>query len=333
MTIKDIAKLANVSITTVSMIINNKDKNISEATREKVLKIIKEHNYVPNSVARSMVTKKSNLLGLIIPDITNPYFADMARSIEDVANELGYNVILCNADDNPVKELEYINLLKEKLIDGLVIVPVALSNHEEINNLRKNNIPVVVLDRKTQEETSGVICFDNIEAGYMATKHLLENGHRRIGCITGPDGNESVRERLIGYEQALNEYSLSFDSSLIFDGDYKFEGGEKAMKQLLNCNVTAVFSLNDLMAIGAYRSIYEANLKIPQDISIIGIDDLYLSTVITPALSTIKQPASEMGIASVNMLDDIIKKKNNNEDFIKFSPVLIKRSSVLKINQ
>lgn len=333
MTIKDIAKLAKVSVTTVSLVLNNKDDNIRKETRDRVLKVIKENNYVPNSVARSMITKKSNIIGLIIPDITNLYFAEIARSVESASKKLSYNVIVCNADDNPTTEAEYIRILKEKHVDGLIIVPAALSNHEELQKLRSEGYPLVILDRKTEEENEAVVCFNNFEAGYMATTHLLNLGHKNIACVTGPKGNMSSIERLAGYKAALNKSKVQINDQIIVEGDYRIESGEVAANSLIdNHDISAIFAFNDMMAYGVYRSIHSHSLLIPSDISVIGIDDLMLSTVVSPSLTTIKQPASKMGSASVDLLESIIRGVNKTT-YQEFDPLLICRDSVKDVSK
>lgn len=328
MTIKDIARLSNVSITTVSLIINHKDENISSVTRERVLKIIEEYNYIPNSVARSMITKKSSILGLVIPDITNMYFAEMARKAEDVAKELGYNMVLCNSDEDPKEELEYIRLLKEKHIDGLILVSTALSKHKDLPHLEDKNFPIVILDRKTKKDNKNIVCFDNKKAGYIGIKHLIEHGHTRIGCITGPSDNNSSSERVEGCRKAFEEYGLDYSNLVQYIGDYRYTSGETGAIELINnSNVTAIFALNDMMALGAYKGIYHLGYEIPRDISVIGIDDLFLSEIVTPSLTTVRQPGVDMGEAAVRMLNDIIK-ESNTVDIRMFEPKLIKRKSV-----
>ncbi len=332
-TIKDIAKMADVSTTTVSMVINNKANHISQDTIVRVMKVIKDTNYIPNGFARSMVTKKSHLIGLIIPDITNPYFAEMARHIEMEANAKGYNVILCNSDDEIENELKYIRLLKEKNIDGLILVSASLSLHSEVKELEANNIPVVILDRVKQYEKEHIIIFDNRKAGYMATDYLISQGHEHIACLIGPLGNDSTQERLLGHKKALLTHNYRANTERVFEGDYKVEGGYKAMKEILKTDATAVFVFNDYMAIGAYKAIYEANLSVPEDISIIGIDNLYLSSIINPQLTTIEQPAALMGEAAVKMLHQVIKGHDSYDKKACFDPKLIVRDSVKLIRE
>jgi LacI family transcriptional regulator len=331
MTIKDIARLAKVSITTVSLILNGKDQNIREETRQRVLKVVNEHNYRPNSVARSMITKKSKILGLIIPDVTNQYFAEMARAAESTAKELGYSIILCNTDENPDTEAQYVQLLREKQADGLILVSTALSDYKELEQIRREKYPVVILDRRTYDENDSVVCFDNIAAGRMAVEYLIQNGHKHIGCITGPQNNPSSIDRYTGFCQAMEAAGLSYTKEQVIEGDYQVKSGEDGIEKILGrSKITAVFCLNDMMAYGAYKGCHKHNLQIPEDISINSIDDDILSSVIIPALTTIKQPGVEMCTTAVKMLIKEIEDKEDYDKFINFNPILIERESVMK---
>jgi len=328
-TIKDIAKLANVSITTVSRVINNKTEGVSEETRERILQLVKEHEYQPNAIARGLVTKKTKTLGLIIPDITNPFFPDIARGVEDSAHIYGYNVFLCNTDDNLDKESEYINALKEKYVDGIIFTSSSIPKQEHIKELIKSGIPIVIMDRRIESDDIYGVFLDNYEGGYIATKHLIDLGHKKIGCITGPLYSKSARERLEGYKGCLNENGLEYDESIVFEGDYKINSGITGSEKLLNLNkkISAIFVCNDLMAYGSYKTIRSRGYKIPDDISIIGFDDIYLSQILEPQLTTIRQPAYDMGLTAARMLIKLIEGEKLNRKIINFKPKLIIRQS------
>lgn len=326
-TIYDVAKLAQVSVTTISKILNHKDYDISEETRQRVLDVIKEMNFTPNGLARSLVTKKTNVLGLLIPDISNQYFADMARGVEDGANRLGYNVMLCNTDENSNKQQEYLNILKGRCTDGLIIVPIAGSETVFSSDFEMEK-PFVVLDR-VYEKSKGIyqVKFDNVSGGYLATKYLIEKGHDRIGLISGPSTDRTVKDRLKGYKKALKEYGLKYDKSIVYIGNYKYASGVDGAKYLLKTDITAIFALNDLMACGAYKAITSVGLKIPEDISVIGYDDVILSDILDPPLTTISQPKYEMGKVAATML--INQLKNVEQEYERcFEPELIERNSV-----
>ena len=327
-TIRDIAKKAGVSITTVSKIINKKDEDISDETREKVIKIINEYNYVPSALATGLVTKKTNTIGLLVPDISNAFFAEVARGVEDGANGRGYNLILCNTDDDPDKEIQYLNVLKVKHVDGIVFLSAVLSNHSAIMQLNKAGFPVVVLDRTLDDESIMAVYLDNFTGGYMAAKHLAEFGHKRIGCITGPLKNKPAKQRFCGYKKALEEMHIEFDEDLVYEGNFKTSGGEWGAKKLLKAGATAIFACNDMMACGAYKVIQEQGLRIPEDVSVVGFDDTFMSEILTPPLTSVKQPTYDMGIASAAMLIKRIKGEKLENTKMEFKPVLSIRKSV-----
>lgn len=328
-TIYDIAKAADVSITTISKILNNKDQDISEKTREKVLNIMNEMNYKPNAVARSLVTKKTNVIGLLIPDISNPYFSEMARGVEDGVNRFGFNVVFCNTDENQEKELEYLQILQEKGMDGIIFVPIAESYYDFIKDIKsKSQKPFVVLDRvyENADKKVGQVVFNNVMGGYLATKYLIDKGHRRIGCVTGSRYNKSSIDRLNGYKKALQEADINFDPSVIFEGDYRYNSGVASGRFFEKSDVTAIFIENDIMASGVYRTFNECGIKIPDDISIVGYDDINLSLILNPPLTTILQPKLEMGEKAGEMLARMIQGEKTDL-FIEYEPNLIERGS------
>lgn len=327
-TIYDVAKLAHVSVTTISKILNHKDYDISDETRQRVLNVIKEVNFTPNELARSLVTKRTNVLGLLIPDISNLYFADMARGVEDGANRLGYNVILCNTDENQKKEQEYLEILKGRGTDGVIIVPIAGSDTVFSSDFNFEK-PYVILDRVYDNTENNLfqVRFDNVKGGYLATKYLIEKGHKRIGIISGPENDGTTKDRLKGYKLALEESHIALDDSIVFYGNYKFDSGVTGADNLIRKDITSVFAFNDLMASGAYKAITAHGLKIPRDISVIGYDNVYLSEMLDPALTTISQPKYEMGKVAATMLIKLLK-KNQQETEAAFAPTLIERQSV-----
>ncbi|WP_029688180.1 LacI family DNA-binding transcriptional regulator [Thermoanaerobacter sp. A7A] len=330
-TIKDIAKLANVSITTVSRVINNKSEGVSEETRNRILQLVKELGYQPNAIARGLVTKKTKTIGLIIPDISNPFFPDIARGVEDSAHIYGYNVFLCNTDDNLEKESEYINALKEKYVDGIIFTSSSIPKHEHIMELVKSGIPIVIMDRRVDSEDIYGVFLDNYEGGYIATKHLIDLGHKKIGCITGPLYISNAIERLEGYKRALVDNEIEVDNRLIFEGDYKINSGIIGAEKLLEHEVTAIFASNDLMAYGAYKAIRSYGYQIPDDISIVGFDDIQLSQILEPQLTTIRQPAYDMGLTAARMLIKLVEGKKLKKKIINFRPQLIIRQSTKNI--
>jgi len=305
--IKDVAKLADVSTTTVSHVIN-RTRYVSDELTERVKKVMKELNYRPNALASGLRSGKTRSIGLIIPDISNQFFAEISRKIEDKGFEHGYSVILCNSDDDKSKEKNYIDVLVTKQVDGIIFI----SSGKDSDNLGKTlefNVPIVVVDRDIQAIDADIVLVNNKSGGLIATRYLIELGHRRFACIAGPSPITPSAMRIAGYKQALREASIPIDTDLIISGDYRFSSGEKAMRELLSIphSPTAVFASNDMMALGAYKAVYNSGLKIPDDISIIGFDNIPLSQVMYPALTTIGQPIQEMAELAVNQLVERMK--------------------------
>jgi len=331
-TIKDIAKEANVSITTVSRVINNIDEGVGKDTKEKILKIMKKLDYRPNGIARGLVTKKTNSLGLILPDITNPFFPDLVRGVEDTAHIYGYNIILCNTDDDIAKEKTYIEVLKEKCIDGIVYTSTIQSDYNNVNTLLKYDIPFVMLDRLI--DVKGVPhIYDDGESGmYETIRYLIKNNHKRIAYISGPMTNYPAIQRYKGFKRALDEAGLRPDEDLILEGNFKMSGGFKCMTEIINKKkeFTAVACANDLMAVGALECLRGNSLRVPDDISVTGYDDIYVANVMTPKLTTVAQPTYDMGCMSARMLIKLIEGENSEGEII-LKPKLVIRESVKQL--
>ena len=330
-TIKDIAALAGVSKTTVSKVLNNKDEKISNATRQKVLDIVKQKNYIPNKMAQSLVTKKTKTIGVIIPDIRNPFFTDIVRGIEDKAFKEGYNIILCNTDECEEKEVKAINTLIEKMVDGIIFAPSSKgdSNLSDYNGLTK---PIVLVDKKLNiKNLKGIVTLDNKEGTYLATNLLVENNHKKILYLSGPLKNKISKDRLKGYKKALKKAGIKYDESLVLKGEYSLEWGYEIIKKLKYINFTAICAGNDLIAIGAIKALKERNIRVPKDVSVVGFDDIETSSIINPQLTTIKQNSYSMGYESANILIKNLEKKSfNNIEKITFKPELIIRDSTAK---
>ena len=301
-TMRDVAEQANVSVTTVSHVING-TRFVSEELRKRVLEAMKRLDYRPNILARGLRVGKTNTIGLIVPDNSNPFFAEVSRVVEDVGFDSGYSVILCNSDGNLDKELTYIDVLVAKQVDGIIFI-ASSSQSEHLRLLIDEKIPLVVADREMPDLDVDLVLVDNSRGGYEATKYLLELGHRRIGCISGPSEITPSAERIKGYRQAVSEFDVPFDENLIVRGDFQFEGGKRAMSQLLALPKlpSAVFICNDVMAIGAMGSIHSAGLKMPEDISIVGFDDISQASATWPPLTTIAQPIEQMARIATELL-------------------------------
>jgi len=316
-TIKDIARYAGVSTATVSKIINKKDSSISEDTRAKVLGVVKEYGYVPNRVASSMVTKKTKTLGLVIPNIANPFFPEIARGAEDKANQEGYNLILCNTDDKVEKEDSYISMLKEKMVDGIIFT--ASSGRLTISeSLKKINVPVITVDRDIEGlKTMGKITVDNVSGAYAAVKYMLSRGYKKIIHICGPLTSTPTKMRILGFEKAMVEAGYNKEDLLVIDGEYLSYSGEEAIIKVINSNYEfdGVFCGNDLIALGAIKALKKNNYIIPNNIGVVGYDDIYMSRMIDPELSTVNQPTYDMGYKAAELLIKMLLDEDieNNE--------------------
>lgn len=330
-TMQDIANKAGVSKATVSMVLNKKDNNISAPTKEKILKIVKELNYIPNSIARSLSTKRSGTIGIMLPDITNPFFAEMSRAIEDAANELEYNVIFCNSDNEISKEEKYIQLLISKLVDGVIFIAGGNSD-KSIDVLNKNGIPFVLVDRyiRGYENYYGVYS-ENKEGISIGIDYLVEKNNKKIIFVSGNPDIEISNHRLQGYIDSMTKHGL-YDSSLVFESDFTLDGGKNVTEKILNSvqDFDAIFYSNDIMALGGMKILNRRGYSVPDDINIMGFDNIQLSQFVEPELTTIGQPIYIMGKKSCETLISLIQGNSVKKKIIKFKPELIKRNTVVQ---
>ncbi len=336
-TIRDIAEKAGVSITTVSLVLNGKELRIASATKKKIIRIANELNYRPNQLAVGLITKKTNTIGLIVPDISNTFFGELAKGAEKEASSCAYNIILCNTNDNPDKDVEYLNILLDRGVDAVIMVPSANSADSMakkcLNLMEQCQKPLVLVDRIKMGEKHTSISVDHEQGGYIATKYLIENGHTRIGCITGPLGMLNSRLRFLGYKKALKDFDIRFQAKYVEEGNYHVEDGERLAEGLFENKVTAIFAFNDLMAYGVYKAAAKHGCRIPEDISVIGFDDLFYSGIMEVPLTTIHQPSYEIGEAAVKRIAELVKDENTKKEAIIFKPKLIVRNSVQNINK
>ena len=301
-TIKDVARLAGVSTTTVSHVINE-TRYVSDELRASVLAAMEELNYRPNVLARGLRRGETKTIGLVVPDNSNLFFAEVARIVENIGFENGYSVILCNSDGNLEKEAAYVNVLIAKQVDGVIFI-AAGSKYEHLHELTMAGIPVVVADRDIPQTLADVVLVDNERGGYDATRYLLSLGHRRIACIAGPSDLTPSADRVHGYRRALGEFGIPIEEKWIVPGDFRYQGGEAAIAELLRLGEppSAVFVCNDVMAIGALRAVRSAGLQIPGDVSIVGFDDIPLASAVSPALTTVAQPIVELATLAAQLL-------------------------------
>lgn len=306
-TIKKIAELANVSTATVSKVLNGKDQYISEETRKRILDIVEKEGYIPNGIAKSLKIKKTKTIGLIIPDVMNPFFAEIARGAEDAAEEKGYTIVICNSDNRFSKEEKYLSILQEKMVDGVIMTATESNTSQTIERC---NIPIVLVDRDLQmDKPIGRITVNNEEGTFMATSYLIGKGCKNICFISSKIVNKLSKERLQGYKKALEENGFPVDENKIYLESFNVETGYKGVNELLKKgHMDGICCGNDLIAIGAIRALKEKGLKVPDEVKVIGFDDISISKYVEPPLTTIRQPIYEIGRESVNMLLSIIEK-------------------------
>lgn len=278
-TVLDVAKLAGVAPITVSRVINNTGY-ISQETKEKVEVAIKELGYVPNTLARGLRSKRTHTIALVVADITNPYFTSMARGVEDVAGSNDFTVIYCNTDEAEAKEDKYATILAQRQVDGVLLVPAG-GNAKTVKYLEGNNINVVVLDRRVSGRETNLVCSDSENGARELTELLIELGHQRIAIITGPDNVSTSTDRVVGYRQALDEAGLLANEQIYY-GAFNQQTGYESTKVAMKSSQkpTAFFAANNFILIGVVKALRELNLKVPDDVSVVGFDDFPESMLI-----------------------------------------------------
>ncbi|MBN1895171.1 LacI family DNA-binding transcriptional regulator [bacterium] len=334
-TIQDIALKAGVSITTVSRVLNGKIKKyrINEKTAERIIRTAKELHYRPNILARSLRLKKTKTIGLVIPDISNPFFAYVTKSIQTTAYQAGYSLVVVNTDENINTEIEQIELLRSKGVDGFVIMPVGI-RYDHIEALQNDHGTVVLLDRCFDELETHSVVVDNHSGAFQAVTHLIEKGHRRIAIIQGLLNTYTNNQRVKGYRDALQRHGIRIDEHLIVGKDFRKENGYIEMKLLLNQSErpTAIFTTSDLITLGALQAVYEEQLRIPDDISLVAFDDIDFAPFLMAPLTAVSQPKELMGELAVKLLIDQLKSKGKTDKKrIVLNPHLIVRKSVLDL--
>jgi DNA-binding LacI/PurR family transcriptional regulator len=308
-TIRDVARVAGVSTATVSRVINAPD-TVRVETRERVQRAMEVCRYKYNALARGFVTKQSHTLGLIIPTITNPIFAESTRGAQDFANELGYQVILANSDYQYEKEKRLVKVLRERQIDGLLITTTNLGGGV-LKGLLDDGFPFVLLYSTVRKGPMSAVGVDNFSGGYRATEHLVRLRHRRIAMLAGGFSfSDKSYHRWLGYKKCLSTHNIPYDPTLVVQTQYTLSSGKEGVKALLSVNdpPTAVFCSNDYIALGAMQGAREVGITIPRDLSVVGFDDMAISSFINPSLTTIRQPAYDMGRLGAELLLEHIAK-------------------------
>lgn len=334
-TMKDLAKLAGVSVNTVSRALNGK-KEISEETRNRIKQLAKELNYTPNSIAASLASKKTKLIGVITPDINDPFHALQMRGIENTAREHGYFVIFVNTDENPQTELQAVNTFRSIRVAGIILNSV-FPGLQHIEGLINQNTPLVLLNRRVAEIDTDYVINDNFLGASLATQHLIELKHTRIAVIMGPSRITSVRDRFAGFAKAMDEAGIAIDPELVvYSESLNPEAGETMTERLLGVRPrpTAILAYCDTLAIGAYVAVIKKGLSVPGDVSIVGYDDIKYASYFEVPLTTVAQPAYQMGQTACNIIIDRIKARGEGlilKDLPKkqviFRPQLIVRKS------
>ncbi len=301
-TIKDIARESGVNISTVSRALNN-GYGVNPQTRELVMAVANRLNYTPNRVARGLVTGRSHSLALIVSDIRNPFFAEVARGAADAARAENCDLILCNSDLDPTRQFGYVKSLIEKRVDGILMNSVTALCADEQQQLAAFGVPIVLLNRSAASCIFSTVSADNEAGGVLAALHLLQLGHRHIAHLTGPRHHGNLSDRTRGFTQTLQSAPGPV-TPIVLHGPFTFEGGHDLTIRVLDDHpeITAIFAGNDVMAFGAVRAILDRGLRIPDDISLIGFDDIQFASIIHPPLTTIHQPQYEMGRAAVEIL-------------------------------
>ncbi len=328
--IKDVAREAGVSIATVSRVLNDIDV-VNEDTKKKVLDAIKKLGYRPNIVARSLKTQRTKTIGILLPDISNQFYPEIVRGAEDVSNIYDYNIILCNSDLDIEKEKEYLRVLKEKMVDGVLYMSSSLQDEilELINEL---DLKTVLIETKDKDGKLPSVTIDNIKGSYDSTKYLIEKGIKEIAFIgTQKDNMNAWGERYIGYEKAMKEAGIEIDPELIYLNSMKVKTGYEGIQEFIKNNkkFKGVVCASDDIAMGALNSLRDNGLEVPKDVSVIGFNDNYVASIFYPKITTISQPTYDMGSVAMRMLIKILNKKElDNSNYI-LEHQLVERESTI----
>jgi LacI family transcriptional regulator len=333
-TIKDVASRAGVSATTVSHVVNA-TRPVSDAVRARVDEAIRALGYVPSAVARSLKSNTTRTLGMLIPNSSNPYFAEIVRAVEDRCFAAGYTLILCNTDDAPQRQSVYLKVLAERRIDGLIVVSTG-DDDALVAQLHGLQMPAVLLDREIADPGCDMVETAHAEGALLAVRHLTALGHRRIACIAGPAHVTAGEQRIAGWRQALAEAGVASPAdALLWRGGFTSQGGYEAMQAVLRGTPgmprpSAVFVCNDLMAIGALRAAHESAVRVPEDLSVVGFDDIELAAYASPPLTTVAQPKERIGALAVGMLLERLGSPRREARKVMLQPELRVRASTAR---
>lgn len=344
-TVHEIAKLAGVSVATVSRTLSNSNYPVSDKLKERVLKVASENDYIPNMLGKQLKTNKSMMIGAIIPTITNPFYPSVVLGIEELARQSDYYVLLSNSMQDPNLEKIYLESIFERQIKGLIIASIS-DNTELLSSLIRRGLKVVVIDQKVELKGATQVTFDFRKGGYLAAHHLIEKGHRKIAYISAPFSRYSRRNIYQGYRDALTEYGIklnedylqvSEEEKSLKDSSYEFENGKKLTANLIKLDdpPTAIIAYNDMTALGSINELSSCGMSVPKDMSVIGFDDIDFAQMSQPGLTTIKQPKYEMGKLACELLLEMLHEDTdsaNKKDLeIVLEPELVERGTVFEL--
>lgn len=330
-TIYEVSALAGVSLSSVSRVLNE-HAHVSDKTKKKVMAAMEELGYRPNSVARSLASNRSNSIGVLVSELHGPFYGDMLSGIEMALRKAGKHAVVTAGHSIEASEKEGVNFLIDRNCDAIIILIDSLSD-EYLIELSKGPIPIIILNRLIPEIKENCFYIDNELGGYLATKHVIEQGHRQLAYISGPLFKQDATERLNGHKRALNEANLPFDEELFFEGDFLTNSGRKGIDHLIKKHLpfTAVICANDEMASGAMKGVRDHGYTIPKDFSVIGFDNVYFANYLHPELTTMNYPIKEMAKMSARWILKNVYKKDDVLVNNKFTPELIIRDSIIKI--
>jgi len=326
-TIKDIAKAAGVSPSTVSRALNDSPL-IRESTKERIKRLAAELGYERNELARSLVKGRTRALGLLVPDITNPFFAEITKGVEDAARSRGYGVILCNTGDDPQRELDYGLLLRRKRVDGQIITSVALED-PFLPQLARTKTPFVLVSRISATVDAPYVIVDDEKGAELAAEHLLRLGHRKIACISGPEDVVPGKVRAEAFVRYLSSHGIKIPRTWVRHTEFTWDGGEQVAAEILRKKQrpTAIFAANDLIALGVLVAAHKGGIPVPDELSVIGFDDIAYASLPLIELTTVAQPAYEMGYMAAEWLMDVLEGKRRRKLQKRVRPKLIVRKT------
>ncbi len=324
---KDVAKLAGVSVSTVSRVISGAMK-VEEPTKNRVEAAIRKVNFKPNLMAQGLRIKSSKMIGLIVPEIVHPSFVNIIKYTEECAAEKSLNLIICNTHNDPQKSANAFDQLLRRNIDGIILSRVS-DESRILSLISQTETPVIIIDRALDHESIPNIVLDNYKAGVIAAEHLVKSGRKRIACITGPGKILLVRERLKGFRDTLHNYGLRLEHNYIFEGAFSFETGKDAAKSFLksNLDIDGVWAQSDLIAAGLITTYQRRRIHIPEDIAVVGMDNIIQSTMMYPTITTIIQPYKDMCYKAIEVIDLLAAGKNIEQTNFVFEPELVIRES------